>query len=165
LSYTLLGHSLTFAPRPLLAALLLVHLIIAAYWIGSLPPLAWVARRDGPQAAHLIEDWARIAAQAVPLLIAAGLRPRLLESRRSRPDPRHLVGPDASHQAAAGRGAARLRGLASLPPDAGHGRRHPGAGARLARSITAKAIVAILVLHAAAEMVSTSPESVVQRPH
>ncbi|MFC7694518.1 CopD family protein [Paeniroseomonas aquatica] len=47
--------------------------MVAAYWVGSLPPLAWVARRDGPGAARLVEDWARIAAIAVPVLVVAGL--------------------------------------------------------------------------------------------
>ena len=39
----------------------------------------------------------------------------------------------------------------------------PGAGRRLARSIAFEAVVAFLVLYAAAEMVSTSPEGLVHR--
>lgn len=164
-SYTLLGHSLTLAPRSLLAALLLVHLIIAAYWIGSLPPLAWAARRDGRQAARLIEDWARIAALAVPLLMLAGLGLACWI----------LGGPARLLGTWYGRAllakvllVAALLGFAAwhrfrLTPAMAAG--IPGAGARLARSIAVEAIIAILVLHAAAEMVSTSPESMAQPPH
>jgi putative copper export protein len=39
----------------------------------------------------------------------------------------------------------------------------PGAGRRLARSVAAEAAVALLVLYAAAEMVSTSPEDLTHR--
>lgn len=164
-SYALLGHSLTLAPRPLLAALLLVHLIVAAYWIGSLPPLAWVARRDGPRAAQLIEDWARIAILAVPLLIAAGLGLACWILG----DPARILGTWYGRALLAKvLLVAVLLGFAAwhrfrLTPAMAAG--VPGAGARLARSIAVEAIVAILVLHAAAEMVSTSPESVAQRPH
>lgn len=164
-SYTLLGHSLTLAPRPLLAALLLVHLIIAAYWIGSLPPLAWVTLRDGPRAARLIEDWARIAALAVPLLVVAGLG----LAGWILGDPARLLGTWYGRALLAKvLLVAALLGFAAwhrfrLTPAMAAG--IPGAGARLARSIAIEAIIAILVLHAAAEMVSTSPESMAQPPH
>jgi putative copper export protein len=72
-SHPLLGHTTQGGPRPLLAGPLLVHFLVDAFWIGSLPPLAWAARREGPRAARLVEDWARIAALAVPALVAAGL--------------------------------------------------------------------------------------------
>ena len=39
----------------------------------------------------------------------------------------------------------------------------PGAGRRLSRSVMAEAAVALLVLYAAAEMVSTSPEDLTHR--
>lgn len=164
-SYTLLGHSLTLAPRPLLAALLLVHLIVAAYWIGSLPPLAWVARRDGPQAARLIEDWARIAALAVPLLILAGLG----LAGWILGDPARILGTWYGRALLAKvLLVAALLGFAAwhrfrLTPAMAAG--IPGAGTRLARSIAVEAVVAILVLHAAAEMVSTSPETMARPPH
>ena len=46
-SHLLLGHTTQAGPRPLLAGLLLVHLLVAAFWIGSLPPLAWAAAAKG----------------------------------------------------------------------------------------------------------------------
>lgn len=156
-SYTLLGHSTSLTPRPVLAGLLLVHLVVAAYWIGSLPPLAWAARRSGHDAARLIEDWARIAALIVPVLTVAGvvLAWQILGGLEQ------LFGSwygwallvKVSLVAVMLTFAAWHR--YDLTPALTVG--VPGAGKRLARSITAEAIVAVLVLYAAAELVSTSP--------
>ena len=162
-SYAMLGHTTSLAPRPLLAGLLLVHLVVAAYWIGSLLPLAWVSRRDGPHAARLVEDWARVAAVAVPVLVAAGLvlawwivgdLGQLLGSwygwalMAKVAFVAVLLGFAAWH---------RLRLTPALAA------RAPGAGARLARSVALEAVVALLVLYAAAEMVSTSPPGLAHR--
>lgn len=156
-SYALLGHTTSLAPRALLAALLLVHLLVAAYWIGSLPPLAWAARRDGPGAARLVEDWARVATAAVPVLVAAGL----LLAWWILGGVGELLGSWYGWALLAKVSfVAVLLGFAawhrfSLTPALAS--RVPGAGARLARSVAAEAVVALLVLWAAAEMVSTSP--------
>lgn len=156
-SYALLGHTTSLAPRPLLAGLLLAHLVVVAYWIGSLPPLAWVSRRDGPQAARLVEDWARVAALAVPVLVAAGL----VLAWWILGDLSQLVGSWYGWALMAKVAfVAVLLGFAAwhrfrLTPALAA--RAPGAGARLARSVAVEAVVALLVLWAAAEMVSTSP--------
>nr|WP_256476231.1 CopD family protein [Siccirubricoccus soli] len=157
-SYAFLGHTTSLTPRPLLASLLLVHLLVAAFWIGSLPPLAWAARRPGPGAAQLVEDWARVAALAVPVLVTAGL----LLAWWSLGGVRQLFGSwyglallvKVSLVAVMLAFAAwpRFR----LPPALAACA--PGAGARLARSVEVEAVVALLVLYAAAEMVSTSSE-------
>jgi putative copper export protein len=56
-SYAAMGHSMLFAPRQEIAALVVVHLSVVAFWVGSLPPLLWVAhRRDGAAAALSHED-------------------------------------------------------------------------------------------------------------
>lgn len=156
-SYALLGHTTTLAPRPLLAGLLLVHLLVAAFWIGSLPPLAWAARRDGPGAARLVEDWARVASAAVPVLVAAGL-----------PLAWWILG-GVGELLGSWYGWALLAKVSLVAVLLGFAAWHrfrltpalaaraPGAGARLARSVAAEAVVALLVLWAAAEMVSTSP--------
>ncbi|WP_149536726.1 CopD family protein [Siccirubricoccus phaeus] len=156
-SYALLGHTTALAPRPLLAGLLLVHLLVAAYWIGSLPPLAWAARRDGPGAARLVEDWARISSVAVPVLVAAGL----LLAWWILGGIGELLGSWYGWALLAKVSlVAALLGFAAwhrfrLTPALAA--RAPGAGARLARSVEVEAIVALLVLWAAAEMVSDSP--------
>ncbi len=156
-SHLLLGHTTQIGPRPLLAGLLFVHLMVAAFWIGSLPPLAWAARREGPRTARLVEDWAQIAALAVPALVAAELLLAwwILGGVRQVLMSRYgwallaklalvavLLGFASWH---------RWRSTPALAAGA------PGAGRRLARSIAYEAVVALLVLYAAAEMVSTSP--------
>lgn len=164
-SYALLGHTTSLPPRPLLAALLLVHLLCAAFWIGSLPPLAWVARSGGPQTAHLVRGWAGAAAAAVPVLVAAGLALAwwILD------DLGQLVRSWYGLALLAKIGfVAALLGVAawhrySLTPALAAG--IPGAGARLARSIAVEAVVALLVLYAAAEMVSASPPGLTHRMH
>jgi putative copper export protein len=156
-SYALLGHTTMLVPRPLLAGLLLLHLVLAAFWIGSLPPLAWSARREGLAAARLVEDWARIAALAVPVLAAAGL---LLAWR--------ILG-SVQQLVASWYGWALLAKVALVTVLLGLAAWHryrltpplaagvPGAGRRLARSVAVEAAVALLVLYAAAELVATSP--------
>lgn len=156
-SHLLLGHTTQGGPRMLLVALLLVHLLVAAFWIGSLPPLAWTARRGGTGAARLVEGWARIAVLSVPALLTAGLLLAwlLLGSVEA------LV---ASHYGWALLAkialVTALLGLAAwhrlrLTPALARG--EPGAGTRLARSIGVEAAIAAGVLYAAAEMVATSP--------
>jgi len=164
-SYALLGHTTSLAPRPVLAGLLLVHLVVAAYWIGSLPPLVWVARRDGPEAARLVEDWARVAAAAVPVLVAAGLALAWW-----------ILG-DVGQLVGSWYGWALIAKVALVAILLGFATWHrfsltpamtasvPGAGARLAHSVAVEAVVAVLVLYAAAEMVSTSPEGVAHHMH
>ncbi|MCO6415825.1 CopD family protein [Siccirubricoccus sp. KC 17139] len=164
-SYALLGHTTSLAPRPLLAGLLLVHLAIAAYWIGSLPPLAWASRHEDPTAARLVEDWARVAAVAVPVLVAAGL---LLAW--------WIVG-DLGQLVGSWYGWALMAKVALVAVLLGFAAWHrfrltpalaaraPGAGARLARSVALEAAVALLVLYAAAEMISTSPPGLAHRMH
>ncbi|WP_240757062.1 MULTISPECIES: copper resistance D family protein [Roseicella] len=160
-SYALLGHTTMLTPRPVLAGLLLVHLLVAAFWIGSLLPLAWSARREGPAAAHLVEAWARVAMIAVPVLAVAGL---LLAW--------WILG-GVQQLFASWYGWALLAKLALVSVLLGFAAWHhrrltpalaaniPGAGRRLARSIAMEALVAMLVLYAAAEMVSTSPDTLV----
>ena len=162
-SYAAVGHTTALAPRPALAALLTVHLAVAAFWIGGLPPLAWASRREGPAAARLVEKWARVAALAVPALAGAGLvlAWRMLGGARQLFASWYgwallakvmlvgaLLGFAAWH---------RYRLTPALAAGA------PGAGSRLSRSVTAEAVVALLVLYAVAEMVSTSPEDLAHR--
>jgi putative copper export protein len=152
-SYLLLGHTTQGGPRLLLAGLLLIHLLVAAFWIGGLPPLAWAARRGGPAAARVVEGWAPIAVLAVPVLVGAGLSlawllvggPReLLASRYGRA----LTAKVALVTALLGFAAwHRFRLAPALAANA------PAAGRRLARSISAETAIAVLVLVAAAEMV------------
>ncbi len=161
-SFTLLGHTTMLAPRLLVAGLLLLHLIVAAFWLGSLPPLAWSARQQGRAAARMVEDWARIATIAVPVLAAAGV---LLAWQ--------ILG--SLHQLVASwYGWALLAKVALVAVLLGFAAWHryrltpalaanaPEAGRRLARSIAIETVIALLVLYAAAELVSTSPDGMMQ---
>ncbi len=162
-SYAAVGHTTMLAPRPALAALLTIHLAVAAFWIGGLASLAWASRGEGPAAARLVEGWARAAALAVPALVAAGL---VLAWR--------ILG-GARQLFASWYGWALLAKVALVGVLLGFAAWHrfrltpalaagaPGAGQRLARSVMAEAVVALLVLYAAAEMVSTSPEDLTHR--
>jgi copper transport protein len=72
-SLALTGHALTAGPLWLTLPLLAIHVLIAAFWLGSLWPL-WqaVARRRPEAALALLRRFSSIAAPAVLLLIAAG---------------------------------------------------------------------------------------------
>ena len=69
LSYTQIGHTLG-DPRPLLAPLLVVHLLAVALWVGALLPL-WLAARSVNGAA-LLHHFGHVAAYAVALLTVSG---------------------------------------------------------------------------------------------
>jgi putative copper export protein len=160
-SHALLGHTAGAAggggTRLLLAGLLVIHLLGAAFWVGSLPPLAWAARREGTAAARLVLDWARLAAFAVPVLLAAGVLLAVLVGGGAR----GLLGSRyGSVLAAKALLASVLLGLAAwhrfrLTPALAAGA--PGAGRRLARSVAVEAVVALFVLLAAAALVATPP--------
>ncbi|MFK7763029.1 MAG: CopD family protein [Roseobacter sp.] len=68
-SYTSIGHSL-FEPRWLLAALLVLHLLSAAFWVGALAPLHRAA--SSAEGAALLHRFGKAAGITVPLLIIFG---------------------------------------------------------------------------------------------
>ena len=69
-SYSFVGHSLG-DPRWLLAALLVVHLLAVAFWIGALVPLRRASR--SPFGAAVLHRFGTIASGTVALLIAVGV--------------------------------------------------------------------------------------------
>ena len=70
ISYTFVGHALG-DPRWLLATLLTVHLLAAAFWIGALAPLLRAAHT--PDGAALMHRFGTIASVTVALLLLVGL--------------------------------------------------------------------------------------------
>jgi len=157
-SFTLVGHTTLHPPRAVLAALLVVHLLGAAFWLGGLWPLARAARTQPPaDTAALVEAWARTASWVVGSLVAAGLILAWV-----------IVG---SLGALFGTryGWALLAKVALVTLLLGFAAWHrfhltpalamgaPGAGQRLARSIAAEAVVMGMVLWAVSELTATSP--------
>jgi copper resistance protein D len=157
-SYAAMGHSMLFAPRQEIAALVVVHLSVVAFWVGSLPPLLWIAhRRDGASAARLIQDWSKAAIWAVSAMIASGM---LLSWYLTLRMDRIF---DAWHGWALAWKV--LAVLAALGLALWNRQRHTpalargdaGASARLAASIRLEMLLVALAFYAAAEMVSVHP--------
>ena len=69
-SYTFVGHSLG-DPRWLLASLLTLHLLAAAFWIGALLPLRHAVGQ--PEGARLLHRFGNVASLTVALLVVVGL--------------------------------------------------------------------------------------------
>lgn len=70
LSFTIVGHSLG-DPRWLLATLLSLHLLAAAFWVGALAPLLRAVRL--PDGASLLHRFGTVASFTVTVLVVAGL--------------------------------------------------------------------------------------------
>jgi putative copper export protein len=156
-SYAAMGHSMLYRPRQANAALVVLHLLAVAFWAGSLLPLARVAARGGTEAASLIAAWSRIARWVVAMLVLAGVALAVLMVRRADLLYATFYGWALTVKVAlvAAMLALALRHALVLAPAAARG--EAGAGERLAASIRAEAVVALLVFWAAAEMVSIHP--------
>ena len=73
-SFTLTGHTSTSYWRWLLAPLLLAHLLIVAFWFGSLGPLYLVTLREPRErAARVVGLFSAAAFWLVPLILIAGV--------------------------------------------------------------------------------------------
>lgn len=157
-SYAAMGHSMLFQPRQEIAALVVLHLGVVAFWVGSLLPLLWVAQRpDSGETVTLLHDWSRAATIAVAAMIATGvlltwyLTVRLdliLEAWHGWA----LAGKVLVVLAALGLALSnRLRHTPALEQG------QPGAGAGLASSIRLEIVLVLLAFYIAAEMVSVHP--------
>ena len=154
-SYTRVGHSLG-EPRWALGALLAVHLLAAAFWVGALWPLRRAA--GSPGAAALLHRFGVLAAGAVGLLVAAGASFAWLVTGDLGALPGTAYGWTLMAKLAL---VAALLGLAALnklrlTPALVRG--DPGAPAKLRRSIGWEmALVALILLATAALTTITTP--------
>lgn len=157
-SYAAMGHSMLFQPRQEIAALVVLHLAVVAFWVGSLLPLLLVAQRpDGTETVALLRDWSRAATVAVVAMIATGVLLTWYLTVRL-----DLIF-DAWHGWALAAKVAAV--LAALGLALSNRLRHtpaleqgqPGAGARLAASIRLEIVFVLLAFYIAAEMVSVHP--------
>ena len=72
LSFSLVGHTLA-EPRAVLSALIGLHVVCIAFWIGSLGPLYRIVDQVSVrQAADVVERFGRLAVWVVAVLIASG---------------------------------------------------------------------------------------------
>jgi len=72
-SFALSGHAATASPRWLTAGALLLHVTLAAYWIGAFLPLRTALSRGSRAPTGLLAGFSGLAVLAVPALAAAGL--------------------------------------------------------------------------------------------
>ena len=73
-AFTLTGHTSVNAHRSALAALLMLHLLVVAFWFGALWPLYLGSLRETPaRASDLIERFTAVATCLVPAVFLAGL--------------------------------------------------------------------------------------------
>jgi putative copper export protein len=73
-AFTLTGHTSVTPYRPAAAALLTLHLLVVAFWVGSLWPLYLAASSEPPPvASQAIEAFSRMAAWVVPVILLAGI--------------------------------------------------------------------------------------------
>jgi copper resistance protein D len=72
-AFTVTGHTSVIPNRWPAAALLTLHLLTVAFWLGALWPLYAAATRETPtRAAHLIDAFSRKAVWLVPIILLAG---------------------------------------------------------------------------------------------
>jgi putative copper export protein len=73
-SFVLMGHTAVHSARWILALMLIVHLLVVAFWFGALLPLYVVSKRENfPAAAKVIDAFSRLATWLVPGILVAGL--------------------------------------------------------------------------------------------
>src|SRR5438067_2796901 len=145
-SFALTGHSAVDPHRLLLAPLLLVHLMLAAFWFGSLWPLRQLcALEPRAQAARVIEAFSSGALWLVPLipLAGAGIAAVLLPGFAALLAPYGLLLGAKLMLFAALMGLAALNRLRLTPALA---RGEPGALPRLRRSLAAEYVLVCAVL-------------------
>jgi putative copper export protein len=72
-AFTLTGHTSVNAHRGALAPLLMLHLLVVAFWFGALWPLYLASLRETPaRAADIIEGFTAVATWLVPVILLAG---------------------------------------------------------------------------------------------
>ena len=72
--FLLTGHTSAHPLRAVLAPLLALHLLVVAFWFGSLLPLMRVIRIESRSVAvRILEDYSAMAGWLVPLILLAGL--------------------------------------------------------------------------------------------
>jgi copper resistance protein D len=158
-SFTLTGHTSTGYWRWLLAPLLLAHLLIVAFWFGSLWPLCLVTLRESRErTARVVVLFSSAAFWLVPLILVAGIAMTALLL----PSVDALWHPYGELVIAKGALFAVLMGLAAVNkwrfgPALGNG--DLGAGRMFRHTVIAEYVLIVIVLSVTAVMTTYfSPE-------
>jgi putative copper export protein len=73
LAFTLTGHTSVNAHHWVLAGMLMVHLLVIAFWFGALWPLYIASLRETPaRASEIVERFSTVATWLVPVILLAG---------------------------------------------------------------------------------------------
>jgi len=73
-AFTLTGHTSVNVHQGSLATLLMLHLLVVAFWFGALSPLYLASLRETPaRAADIIERFTAVATWLVPVILLAGI--------------------------------------------------------------------------------------------
>jgi len=73
-AFTLTGHTVVNTYRGVLAGLLLIHLLVVAFWFGALWPLYIASLRETPaRAADLVKRFTAVATWLVPVILLVGI--------------------------------------------------------------------------------------------
>jgi copper resistance protein D len=73
-AFTLTGHTSVNVHRWALAALLMLHLLVVAFWFGALWPLYVATLREAPaRASDIIDRFTAVATWLVPVILLAGI--------------------------------------------------------------------------------------------
>src|SRR6266481_6109970 len=73
-AFALTGHTSVNAHRAALAPLLMLHLLVVAFWFGALWPLSVASLRETPaRASDIIERFTAVATWLVPVVFLAGI--------------------------------------------------------------------------------------------
>ncbi len=73
-AFTLTGHTSVNVHRAALAALLMLHLLVVAFWFGALWPLYAVSLQETPaRASDIVERFTAVATWLVPVILLAGI--------------------------------------------------------------------------------------------
>ncbi len=159
-AFTLTGHTSVNVHRALLATLLMLHVLVVAFWFGALWPLYVASLRETPaRASDIIERFTAAATWLVPVILLAGIVMAVLLL----PNLQALSEPYGELLIAKVVGFAVLMGLAAankwrLGPALVHGPVQSGRWFR--RSVAAEYVLIAAVLTITAVMTSFfSPEA------
>jgi copper resistance protein D len=160
LAFTLTGHTSVAAHRGVLVGLLMIHLLVIAFWFGALWPLYIASLRETPSgASDMIERFTALATWLVPVVLLAGIAMAVLML----PNVSALSEPYGELLIAKVVGFAVLMGLAAankwrLGPELVQGTVQ--SGRRFRRSVAAEYVLIAAVLTITAVMTSFfSPEA------